>query len=387
MPETREQEYVGNIVMCPHCGAPLKSMSAFCPECGKELRNVNVSENLKKLQEGLVKYKGQDAWNFVATFPIPNEREELGNFLTTIASILVTDLENGADIDKISAFTSKFEEIKNKMQVILPSSDLLLVQAKNWEVKITEKRKSYDSVVKNIKRKHPVAFILSALVAIILIIVFVLFGVSKVNERTKRIKATEYAEKINSIGTIKIPQENIILDGVSDYLIPISDAEIEFNAVVKELSYRKTFSEKLKGELTYETSLPSMSIRFDVKCKKSIKKELEEKRKAVISNNGLKSGSYRISNTKYSLNYYLGKQNFYSYEETLPTEENKTKKISIMMDTLEYWGNGETYLNLIETLNKEKILNLKVSIYEKIDLPDLNGDYDNGDTLSIYLEK
>ena len=39
MPETREQEYVGHIVMCPHCGAQLKSMSAFCPECGEELRN------------------------------------------------------------------------------------------------------------------------------------------------------------------------------------------------------------------------------------------------------------------------------------------------------------------------------------------------------------
>lgn len=386
MPETREQEYDGNIVMCPHCGAPLKSMSAFCPECGKELRNVNVSENLKKFQEGLVKYKGQDAWNFVATFPIPNEREELGNFLTTIASILVTDLENGADIDKISAFTSKFEEIKNKMQIILPSSDLLLVQAKNWEVKITEKRKSYDSVVKNIKRKHPVAFILSALVAIILIIVFVLFGVIKVNERTERIKATEYAEKINSIGTIKIPQENIILDGVSDYLIPISDAEIKFNATVNELYC--TFLEKLKGELIYKTSLPSLSISFDVKCKKSIKKELEEKRKAVISNNGLKSGSYRISNTNYSLGYSLGEQKFYNFDETLPTEENKTKKISIMMDR---WGskyNGETYLNLIETLNKEKILNLEVSIYEDIELPDSNGDYGEfANTLHIYLEK
>lgn len=386
MPEAREQEYDGNIVMCPHCGAPLKSMSAFCPECGKELRNVNVSENLKKFQEGLVKYKGQDAWNFVATFPIPNEREELGNFLTTIASILVTDLENGADIDKISAFTSKFEEIKNKMQIILPSSDLLLVQAKNWEVKITEKRKSYDSVVKNIKRKHPVAFILSALVAIILIIVFVLFGVSKVNERTKRIKATEYAEKINSIGTIKIPQENIILDGVSDYLIPISDAEIEFNAEVEKISYRKTFSEKLKGELTYETSLPSISIRFDVKCKKSIKKELEEKRKAVISNNGLKSGSYRIGNTHYHLYYNLGNEEFHNLEVTLPTEENKTKKISIMLNTFNYWGNGETYLNLIETLNKEKILNLKVSIYEYIDLPDSNGDYGkSGNSFHIDL--
>lgn len=386
MLETREQEYDGNIVMCPHCGAPLKSMSAFCPECGKELRNVNVSENLKKFQEGLVKYKGQDAWNFVATFPIPNEREELGNFLTTIASILVTDLENGADIDKISAFTSKFEEIKNKMQIILPSSDLLLVQAKNWEVKITEKRKSYDSVVKNIKRKHPVAFILSALVAIILIIVFVLFGVIKVNERTQRIKATEYAEKINSIGTIKIPQENIILDGVSDYLIPISDAEIKFNAEVNELYC--TFLEKLKGELIYKTSLPSLSISFDVKCKKSIKKELEEKRKAVIFNNGLKSGSYRISNTNYSLGYYLGEQKFYNFDETLPTEENKTKKISIMMDRWTSKYNGETYLNLIETLNKEKILNLEVSIYEDIELPDSNGDYGKfANTLHIYLEK
>lgn len=389
MPEAREQGYVGNIVMCPHCGAPLKSMSAFCPECGKELRNVNVSENLKKFQEGLVKYKGQDAWNFVATFPIPNEREELGNFLTTIASILVTDLENGADIDKISAFTSKFEEIKNKMQIILPSSDLLLVQAKNWEVKITEKRKSYDSVVKNIKRKHPVAFILSALVAIILIIVFVLFGVIKVNERTQRIKETEYAEKINSIGTIKIPQENIILDGVSDYLIPISDAEIKFDAEVNELYY--TFLEKLKGEFTYKASVSSMSIRFDVKCKKSIKKALEEKRNAVISNNGLKSGSYKIENTSYKLNYSLGKVDFFTYYEMLPTEENKTKKISIMM---EGWGNntagyngenGEDYLNLIETLNKEKILNLKVSISEYIEWLDSNGDYNNW--LRIYLEE
>ena len=305
--------------------------------------------------------------------------------MTTIASILVTDLENGADIDKISAFTSKFEEIKNKMQVILPSSDLLLVQAKNWEVKITEKRKSYDSVVKNIKRKHPVAFILSALVAIILIIVFVLFGVSKVNARTARIKATEYAEKINSIGTIKIPQENIILDGVSDYLIPISDAEIKFDAEVNELYY--TFLEKLKGEFTYKASVSSMSIRFDVKCKKSIKKALEEKRNAVISNNGLKSGSYKIENTSYKLNYSLGKVDFFTYDEMLPTEENKTKKISIMM---EGWGNntagynGEDYLNLIETLNKEKILNLKVSISEYIEWLDSNGDYNNW--LRIYLE-
>ena len=182
-------------------------------------------------------------------------------------------------------------------------------------------------------------------------------------------------------------------------MIPISDAEIKFNAEVKELElygYKKTFLEKLKGELTYETSLPSISIRFDVKCKKSIKKALEEKRKAVISNNGLKSGSYRICNTKYYLEYDLGNEKFYNFDETLPTEENKTKKISIMMNKSSLGStnyNGEDFLNLIETLNKEKILNLKVSISEDIELPDSNGDYGKlGDTygstyLDIYLEK
>ena len=47
--------------------------------------------------------------------------------------------------------------------------------------------------------------------------------------------------------------------------------------------------------------------------------------------------------------------------------------------------NGEDYLNLIETLNKEKILNLKVSISEYIEWLDSNGDYNNW--LRIYLEE
>lgn len=147
MPETREQEYDGNIVMCPHCGASLKSMSAFCPECGKELRNVNVSENLKKFQEGLIKYEGKEECDFVASFPIPNERGELGNFMLMIASILKQDMQNGADQMRVSSFSSKFDEIKSKVYMMLKADDPIVGETKKWDSALNELYENYKKII------------------------------------------------------------------------------------------------------------------------------------------------------------------------------------------------------------------------------------------------
>lgn len=147
MPETREQEYDGNIVMCPHCGAPLKSMNAFCPECGKELRNVNVSENLKKFQEGLIKYEGKEECDFVASFPIPNERGELGNFMLMIASILKQDMQNGADQMRVSSFSSKFDEIKSKVYMMLKADDPIVGETKKWDSALNELYENYKKII------------------------------------------------------------------------------------------------------------------------------------------------------------------------------------------------------------------------------------------------
>ena len=143
----RKQEYVGNIQKCPNCGAPLQSMSAFCPSCGHELRKVEVSKSLKFFQEGLVKYEGNAERDFVASFPIPNEREELGNFMLMVASILKQDMQNGADQMRVSSFSSKFDEIKSKVYIMLKADDPIVGETKKWDKEINEMHENYKKII------------------------------------------------------------------------------------------------------------------------------------------------------------------------------------------------------------------------------------------------
>lgn len=128
---TRKQEYVGTIRKCPGCGSEIPSLTAICPSCGHELSNVTESEAMKKFQEGLTNLDGKAQADFIASFSIPNTREDLGNFLITIQSILKADLESDADKQRIASLTSKFNEIKSKILTILPENDPLQQEASN----------------------------------------------------------------------------------------------------------------------------------------------------------------------------------------------------------------------------------------------------------------
>lgn len=150
----RKQEYAGGIRKCPNCGSSIPSMTAVCPECGHELISMGANKMLKEFQEGLITYEGEAERDFVAGFPVPNTREDLGNFLSTVASILLTDLNNGADTERIRAFGSKFTEIKNKVEIVLSADDPIQEQAKKWEHKITEATKLYDKIVKEQRKKY-----------------------------------------------------------------------------------------------------------------------------------------------------------------------------------------------------------------------------------------
>lgn len=186
----RKQSFVGDIKKCPSCGAEVPSMTAICPECGHEMSNTKVSDVLKEFQAGLVKYEGEEERDFVASFPIPNTKEDLGNFLSMVASILLTDLQNGSDTERVTSFTSKFQEIMNKVEILLPEDDPIQKQAKKWEEKISAQRVKYDKLLEDAKKelkvsqkfrkRHPIiwgilmfylgCFILSIIVSIIMAI-------------------------------------------------------------------------------------------------------------------------------------------------------------------------------------------------------------------------
>lgn len=142
----RKEAFVGVKRKCPVCGAEVSAFALTCPN-GHELSGINVSKTSKDFQEGLIKYEGNEERDFVASFPIPNEREELGNFMLMVASILKQDMQNGADQMRVSSFSSKFDEIKSKVYMMLKADDPIFEETKKWEASINELYDNYKKII------------------------------------------------------------------------------------------------------------------------------------------------------------------------------------------------------------------------------------------------
>ena len=145
--ETKRKEvFVGERRKCPVCGVEISAFALTCPN-GHELSGVKVSNIAKEFHDGLIKYEGKEEHDFVTSFPIPNEREELGNFMLMVASILKQDMQNGADQMRVSSFTSKFDEIKSKVYMMLKVDDPIVGETKKWEASINEMYDNYKKII------------------------------------------------------------------------------------------------------------------------------------------------------------------------------------------------------------------------------------------------
>ena len=142
----RKEVFVGVKRKCPVCGAEVSAFALTCPN-GHELSGISVSKTSKDFHEGLIKYEGKEECDFVASFPIPNEREELGNFMLMIASILKQDMQNGADQMRVSSFRSKFDEIKSKVYMMLKADDPIFGETKKWDSALNELYENYKKII------------------------------------------------------------------------------------------------------------------------------------------------------------------------------------------------------------------------------------------------
>lgn len=143
----RKEVFVGERRKCPVCGVEISAFALTCPN-GHELSGVKVSNIAKEFHDGLVKYEGEEERDFVASFPIPNEREELGNFMLMVASILKQDMQNGADQMRVSSFRSKFDEIKSKVYMMLKADDPIVGETKKWDSALNELYENYKKIIK-----------------------------------------------------------------------------------------------------------------------------------------------------------------------------------------------------------------------------------------------
>lgn len=100
---------LGDVVKCPSCGAQAIGGSAVCSECGYTFSNVAATRSVERLQEkldefnrrqeerfdkrsifhkiGIVRekdYSFRSKMDIISTFPVPNTRADLLDFLTML---------------------------------------------------------------------------------------------------------------------------------------------------------------------------------------------------------------------------------------------------------------------------------------------------------------
>lgn len=146
----RSEVWEGVVHKCPHCGSPVGSFDVCCPACGNELRDKEVADSVAELSQRLdqiesernengkkrgpfVKAAEQNAVsdidqrkiNLIRSFPIPNTKEDLFEFMILALSnydLKFTDMgdEDGSESEKAltEAWKAKSEQAFNKAEVL-----------------------------------------------------------------------------------------------------------------------------------------------------------------------------------------------------------------------------------------------------------------------------
>lgn len=195
----RKQEWAGKVVKCPSCGELLNSFTANCPACGYEIRGTSNSSSVKdlfarldrmeekreneKLKTSYISLLLGNAWkvqktdeqkiNLIRSFPIPNTKEDLLEFMIMASSNIDMQVY-GTDSQNISAFQAgrrqisdawlaKFEQAYNKAQIMFGTSQEFAMIKEIYYTKIEALKKE--------KRKLPlmVAGLFGLLVLLILL--------------------------------------------------------------------------------------------------------------------------------------------------------------------------------------------------------------------------
>lgn len=117
----------GRIHKCPNCGETINSFELVCSACGYELRDVFVSAAIKsfadkidQLQQAGKSKDKNSIINLIRTFPIPNTKEDLFEFIILAGSNIRND--RYGDLPKYKqeisdAWSAKFEQAYHKAHV------------------------------------------------------------------------------------------------------------------------------------------------------------------------------------------------------------------------------------------------------------------------------
>ena len=141
----RKSVYDGELRKCPNCGETLESFAAVCPTCGHELRNVGVSKSVNEFENkirsieygrkerttsGKIDSTDEQIISLITSFPVPNTKEDLFEFVNLAASnIDVSLLDNSIPDDNArkaicKAWKNKLNQVYNKSVMVFDENDV-----------------------------------------------------------------------------------------------------------------------------------------------------------------------------------------------------------------------------------------------------------------------
>lgn len=171
-PEQRKTVYDGEIHKCPNCGEIVDALLPKCPTCGYEFRGVKSVSSAQVLSAKLAELDAQrkpkdkkksskndsgemneideQKITLISTFPIPNAKEDLCEFVAMAGSNVNTDLF-GKEYPKrefaiTKAWNATFEQAYTKSKILL-AGDPRLEAIENTHSEIQKK-------IKEVKAQH-----------------------------------------------------------------------------------------------------------------------------------------------------------------------------------------------------------------------------------------
>ena len=162
--EQRKAVYVGELHKCPNCGEALNSFEIICHTCKYELRGVKASDSVLEFALKLEQAETEkQKIILIRTFPIPNSKEELFEFMILASSNFDatshTIASNTMQKEVADAWLAKFERCYQKAKLVLINdSDFSKIQdiydqtyeKINIEMKNATIKKILDLIAKNI---------------------------------------------------------------------------------------------------------------------------------------------------------------------------------------------------------------------------------------------
>ena len=117
----RKTVFDGEIHKCPNCGEVLQSFVAICPACGHELRGRQSSNSIKEFSVKLAEAEtGMQKISLIQSFPIPNTKEDIFEFIILASSYFDTDFFNTGDFgaELSDAWRTKIEQSYQKSKLL-----------------------------------------------------------------------------------------------------------------------------------------------------------------------------------------------------------------------------------------------------------------------------